>query len=164
MSKNTDKGRKGELAATAMFSNMGVHEKKIEVIRANKTNTPEGGVDIELECPHNLSTKLDDITTNGSSEIALSDSTISVRVQIKNYTKPINKTTMQGFVDDIDENPEFAEHWGGGGTRLTKGAKEVLHEARKVSTVKWYTAEDLDKIQSQYPQIPFSQINNNDSK
>ncbi len=51
MSKNTDKGRKGELAATAIFSNMGVHEKKIEVIRANKTNTPEGGVDIELECP-----------------------------------------------------------------------------------------------------------------
>ncbi len=67
---------------------------------------------------------------------------------------------MQGFIDDIEENPEFAEHWGGGGTRLTKGAKEVLHEARKVSTVKWYTAEDLDKIQSQYPQIPFSQINN----
>lgn len=162
MSKNSDKGRKGELAATAIFSNIGVHEKKIEVIRANKTNTPEGGVDLELECPHNLSTKLDDIAANGQSDIALSNSTIPVRAQVKNYTRPINKSTMQGFVDDIEQNPEFAEHWGVGGTRLTKGAQEVLSNTQKVSTVKWYTAQDVDRIQSQYPQIPFSQINDDD--
>lgn len=162
MSKNSDKGRKGELAATAIFSNIGVHENKIEVIRANKTNTPEGGVDIELECPHNLSVKLDDIVENGQSDIALSGSTIPVRAQVKNYTRPINKSTMQGFIDDIDQNSEFAEHWGLGGTRLTKGAQDVLAEARKKAVVKWYIAPDVDKIQAQYPQISFSQINNND--
>ena len=69
---------------------------------------------------------------------------------------------MQGFIDDIDQNSEFAEHWGFGGTRLTKGAQGVLAEARKKAVVKWYTASDVDKIQSQYPQIPFSQINNDD--
>lgn len=162
--KNSDKGRKGELAATAIFSNMGVHENKIEVIRANKTNTPEGGVDLELECPHNLSVKLDDIATNGMSDIALSKSTITVRAQVKNYTRPINKSTMQGFVDDIDKNPEFAEHWGLGGTRLTKGAQEVLNEANKKAPVKWYTAQDVDRIQAQYPQIQFSQINGTEEK
>lgn len=161
MCNNSDKGRKGELAATAIFSTIGVHERNIEVIRANKTNTPEGGVDIELECPHNLSAKLDDIAANGRSDIALSNSTIPVRAQVKNYTGPINKSTMQGFVDDIDKNSEFAEHWGIGGTRLTKGAQEVLAGARSKAVVKWYTAQDVDKIQSQYPQIPFSKINDN---
>lgn len=159
MSKNSEKGRKGELAATAIFSNIGVREKNIEVIRANTTTTPENGVDIDLKCPHNLSKKFDDIVESGSSDIALSNASIDVRVQVKNYTRPINKTIMQGFVNDIPKNPEFAEHWGVGGTRLTKGAKDVLEAANKIAPAKWYTAEEFTRIQNQYPEIPFSEIN-----
>lgn len=162
MSKNSDKGRKGELAATAIFSNIGVHESNIEVVRPNTTNTPENGVDLILKCPHNLSKKFDEIVKSGSSETALSSAKIDVRVQVKNYTKPINKTTMQGFVDDIAKNPNFAEHWGVGGTRLTKGASEVLANANKTAPAKWYTALEFAMIQSQYPEIPFSKINNDE--
>jgi hypothetical protein len=159
MSKNSEKGRKGELAVTAIFSNIGVHEANIEVIRANTTTTPENGLDIALKCPHNLSKKLDEIVVNGKSETALSNAQIDVRVQVKNYTKPINKATAQGFVDDIPKNPNYAEHWGIGGTRLTKGAQEVLDKANKVAPVKWYTAPDIAKIQSQYSEISFTDIN-----
>jgi hypothetical protein len=162
MSKNSDKGRKGELAATAVFSNIGVHEKNIEVVRANTTNTPENGVDLALTCPHNLSQKLDEIVKNDNSDMALSNAKIDVRVQIKNYTKPINKTVMQGFVDDNAKNINFAEHWGVGGTRLTKGAQDVLDKANETAVTKWYTALELTKIQSKYPEIPFSEINNDD--
>ena len=159
MSKNSEKGRKGELAVTAIFSNIGVHESGIEVIRANTTTTPENGVDLALKCPHNFSKKLDEIVANGKSETALSSAQIDVRIQVKNYAGPINKATAQGFVDDISKNLNFAEHWGVGGTRLTKGAQEVIEEANKVAPVKWYTAPELTKIQSQYPEIPFTNIN-----
>jgi hypothetical protein len=162
MSKNSEKGRKGELAVTAIFSNIGVHEANIEVIRANTTTTPENGVDLALKCPHNLSKKLDEIVADGKSETALSNAQIDVRVQVKNYTKPINKAAAQSFVDDISKNQNYAEHWGVGGTGLTKGAQEVLEEANKVAPVKWYTAPALAKIQSQYPEIPFTDINDGD--
>ncbi|SFN39890.1 hypothetical protein [Xenorhabdus japonica] len=159
MSKNSEKGRRGELAATAIFSNIGVHEKNIEVVRANTTTTPENGVDLALKVPHNLSTKLDEIVEIGGSNIALSSAQIDVRVQIKNYTKPINKSTMLGFVDDISKNLEFAEHWGIGGIRLTKGAQQVLENAKEIAPVKWYTATGFAKIQAHYPEIPFTDIN-----
>lgn len=159
MSINSEKGRRGELAVTAIFSNIGVHEPGIEVIRANTTTTPENGVDIAIKCPHNLSVKLDEIKSNGISNIALAKSQIDVRVQVKNYTRPINKATAQGFVDDISKNRNFAEHWGAGGTRLTKGAQEVIEEANKIAPVKWYTAPELAIIQVQYPALPFTEIN-----
>ena len=162
MSNNSDKGRKGELAATAIFSNIGVHEKNIEVLRANTTNTPEKGVDLTIKCPHNLPQKFDEIVKNGASNIALSNTQIDIRIQVKNYTKPINKATMQGFVDDISKNPSHAEHWGIGGSRLTKGAQEVLDNAQQIAPTKWYTAPEFTKIQSQYPELPFSEINNNE--
>ena len=162
MSKNSDKGRKGELAANAIFSNNGVHEPNIEVVRASTTNTPENGVDLALTCPHNLSNKLDDIVENGESNIALSKAKIDVRVQIKNYTRPINKTTMQGFMDDIEKNPEFDEHWGVGGTKLTKGAQELLADGKKKAPVKWYTSTEFEKIQAHYPAIPFTKLNEDD--
>ncbi|MBK3445845.1 hypothetical protein [Pseudomonas lactis] len=159
MSKNSEKGRIGELAVTGILSNIGVQEPSIEVIRACTTTTPESGVDIVLKCPHNLSQKFDDIVSNGSSEIALANSQIDVRVQVKNYSGPINKAVAQSFVDDIPRNQGFAEHWGVGGTRLTKGAQEVLEKANKVAPVKWYTAPDIEKIQAQYPPVPFTEIN-----
>lgn len=162
MSKNSEKGRRGELAVTGILSNIGVHEPSIEVIRANTTTAPENGVDIALKCPHNLSSKLDEIVSTGKSSIALANSQIDVRVQVKNYTKPIGKAIVQGFVDDIQKNQNFAEHWGVGGTRLTKGAREVIAEANKVAPVKWYTAPELVKIQTQYPAIPFTEINGDD--
>ncbi|WP_323971771.1 hypothetical protein [Aeromonas hydrophila] len=159
MSKNSEKGRKGELAVTGILSNIGVHEPSIEVVRANTTTTPENGVDIALKCPHNLSQKLDEIVNCGSSEIALANSQIDVRVQVKNYSGPINKAVAQSFVDDIQKNKNFAEHWGVGGTRLTKGAQEVLGKANEVAPVKWYTAPDMERIQAQYPAVPFTEIN-----
>lgn len=164
MSNNSEKGRKGELAVTAILSNIGVHEPGIEVIRANTTTTPESGVDIILKCPHNLSTKLDEIVSTGKSEIALANSQIDVRVQVKNYTKPINKAVAQDFVNDIPKNHNFSEHWGVGGTRLTKGAQEVLKEANKLAPVKWYTAPEVAKIQTQYQEILFTDINYSDKK
>lgn len=159
MSINSEKGRRGELAVTAILSNIGVHEPGIEVIRANTTTTPENGVDIAIKCPHNLSAKLDEIKSNGISNIALANSQIDVRVQVKNYTRPINKAIAQGFVDDIPKNRNFAEHWGVGGTRLTKGAQEVIEEANKIAPVKWYTAPEFAIIQAQYPALPFTEIN-----
>lgn len=162
MSKNSEKGRKGELAVTAIFSNLGVHEPSIEVIRANTTTTPEGGVDIALKCPHNLSQKLDEIVARGESTTALSNAQIDVRIQVKNYTKPINKAVAQSFVDEISKNPAYAEHWGVGGTRLTKGAQEVIDGASKIAPVKWYTASDIAKIQANYPALPFTDINDDE--
>jgi len=159
MSKNSEKGRKGELAVTGIFSNIGVHEPGIEVVRANTTTTPENGVDIALKCPHNLSQKLDEIVSNGSSGIALANSQIDVRVQVKNYSSPINKAVAQSFVDDIQKNENFAEHWGVGGARLTKGAQEVIEKANEIAPVKWYTAPEIARIQEQYPAIPFTDIN-----
>ncbi|HGS6409638.1 hypothetical protein PO655_10490 [Klebsiella variicola] len=159
MSNNSEKGRRGELAVTGVFSNIGVHEKNIEVIRTNTTTTPENGVDIALKVPHNLSTKLDQIVETGSSNIALSNTQIDVRVQVKNYDTPINKSVMQGFISDIAKNPEFAEHWGVGGTRLTKGAQQALHGAQAIAPVKWFTNTDFAKIQANYPEIPFTNIN-----
>ncbi|WP_133243596.1 MULTISPECIES: hypothetical protein [unclassified Simplicispira] len=164
MSKHSEKGRKGELAVTGILSNIGVHEPSIEVVRANTTTTPESGVDIALKCPHNLSQKLDQIVSNGSSEIALANSQIDVRVQVKNYSGPINKAVAQSFVDDIQKNQNFSEHWGVGGTRLTKGAHEVLEKANEIAPAKWYTASDIEKIQAQYPAIPFTRINSIDEK
>lgn len=164
MSKNSEKGRKGELAVTGILSNIGVHEPSIEVVRANITTTPESGVDIALKCPHNLSQKLDQIVSNGISEIALANSQIDVRVQVKNFSGPINKAVAQSFVDDIQKNQNFSEHWGVGGTRLTKGAHEVLEKANEIAPVKWYTAPDIVKIQAQYPAIPFTEINSIDEK
>ncbi|MCG9115909.1 hypothetical protein LH428_08610 [Laribacter hongkongensis] len=164
MSKNSEKGRKGELAVTGILSNIGVHEPGIEVIRANTTTTPENGVDIALKCPHNFSKKLDEIVASGKSETALANSQINVRVQVKNYSKPISKAVAQGFVDDISRNQDFAEHWGVGGTRLTRGAQEVLAKANEVAPVKWYTASDFAKIQAQYPAIPFTDINCDDGE
>lgn len=159
MSKNSEKGRKGELAVTGILSNLGVHESHVEVFRANTTTTPENGVDLIIKCPHNLSVKLDDIVLHGSSEIALANSKIDVRVQVKNYSGPINKATAQSFVNDIATNQNFSEHWGVGGTKLTKGAEDVIVEANKIAPVKWYTATDMVKIQAQYPAIPFTDIN-----
>ncbi|MFC4727218.1 hypothetical protein [Coralloluteibacterium thermophilus] len=159
MSKNSEKGRKGELAVTGILANIGVHESNIEVVRANTTTTPESGVDIALKCPHNLSQKLDEIVSNGSSETALANSQIDVRVQVKNYSGPINKAVAQSFIDDIQKNKNYAEHWLVGGTRLTKGAQEVLEKANEVAPVKCYTAPDIEKIQIQYPAIPFAEIN-----
>ncbi|WP_422098869.1 hypothetical protein [Variovorax sp.] len=128
MSKNSEKGRKGELAVTGILSNIGVHEPSIEVIRSNTTTAPENGVDIALKCPHNLSQKLDEIVSGGSSEIALANSQIDVRVQVKNYSVPINKAVAQSFVDDIQKNNNFAEHWGGrwneANKRCTRGFKK----------------------------------------
>jgi len=164
MSKNSEKGRKGELAVTSILSNIGVHEPRIEVIRANTTTTPENGVDIALKCPHNLSSKLDEIVSTGKSDIALANSQIDVRVQVKNYQRPISKAVAQGFVDDISKNQHFAEHLGVGGTRLTKGAQEVLAKASEVAPVKWYTAPDFVKIQAQYPAVPFTDINCDDGQ
>lgn len=163
MSKNSEKGRRGELAVNGILSNIGVYERGVEVIRANTTTTPESGVDIALKCPHNLSLKLDEIVNIGKSEIALANSQIDVRVQVKNYTKPINKATVQSFVNDIQRNPEYAEHWGIGGIRLTKGAKEVITEANKIAPTKWYTASDFTKIQNHYPPKPFDAINDDDT-
>ena len=164
MSKNSEKGRKGELAVTGILSNIGVHEPNIEVVRANTTTTPESGVDIALKCPHNLSQKLDEIVSSGSSETALANSQIDVRVQVKNYSGPINKAVAQSFVDDIQKNQNFAEHWGVGGTRLTKGAQEVVKKANEIAPVKWYTAPDIARIQTQYPAIPFTEINGTGNK
>jgi len=164
MSENSEKGRRGELAANAIFSNIGVYEPRIEVIRANTTSTPENGVDIAVKCPHNFSAKMDEIIQNGSSSMALANTQIDVRVQVKNYSSPINKATMQGFVDDIPKNPTFGEHWGIGGKYLTKGAKDVLREANKTAPAKWYTAEDFEKVQSQYPALPFTTINEKEPK
>ncbi|MBK1694954.1 hypothetical protein CKO09_09405 [Chromatium weissei] len=164
MSKNSEKGRKGELLVTGVFCNIGVHEPSIEVVRSNTTTTPENGVDIALKCPHNLSAKLDEIVRIGKSAIALANSKIDVRVQVKNYSKPISKGVAQGFVDDISKNQNFAEHWGIGGTRLTKGAQAVLAKANEVAPVKWYTAPDFVKIQNQYPAIPFTEINADDDE
>ncbi|MEA9786471.1 hypothetical protein VDF90_04240 [Xanthomonas campestris pv. raphani] len=159
MSKSSEKGRKGELAVTGILSNIGVYEPSIEVVRANTTATPESGVDIALKCPHNLSQKFDEIVSTGSSKIALANSQIDVRVQVKNYSGPINKAVAQSFVDDISKNQNFSEHWGVGGTRLTKGAQEVLEKANEVAPVKWYAAPDIEKIQAQYPAVPFTEIN-----
>ena len=164
MSNNSEKGRKGELAVTAILSNIGVHEPRIEVIRANTTTTPENGVDIALKCPHNLSNKLDDIVSSGKSEIALANSQIDVRIQVKNYANPISKAIAQGFVDDISRNKNFAEHWIVGGTRYTKGAKEVISKANQEAPVKCYTAHDMAKIQANYPEIPFTKINCDDGE
>lgn len=50
------------------------------------------------------SLKLDEIVNIGKSEVALANSQIDVRVQVKNYTKPINKATVQSFVNDIQKN------------------------------------------------------------
>lgn len=163
MSKNSEKGRRGELAVTGILSNVGVYERGVEVIRANTTTTPESGVDIALQCPHNLSAKLDEIIEKGSSEMALGNSKIDVRVQVKNYTKLINKPTAQSFVDDIKRNPEYAEHWIVGGTGLTKGAKEVMTEANKIAPTKFYSASDFTKIQNHYPPKPFDMINDEDT-
>jgi len=161
MSSNSEKGRKGELAVTSVFSTMGIYEPKIEVIRDSTSNTPDNGVDLALKVPHNLSSKLDQIAGSGTSDAALSNTSVNVRVQVKNYPdKPINKPTMQGFVNDINKNLNFDEHWGIGGTRLTKGAQEVLEEAKKIAPVKWYTIPEFSRIQAQYPEVPFSEINN----
>jgi hypothetical protein len=160
MSKNSDKGRKGELAVTAIISNVGVHEPGVEVIRSSLTTTPENGVDLAIRCPHNLREKLDEIASNGDSKIALAkNSQIDVRIQVKNYDRPINKAVAQSFVDEIHTNPRFDEHWGMGGSRLTKGAREVLDKAQELAPVRWYTADEIDRIQDRYKPIPFTRIN-----
>jgi len=164
MSKNSEKGRKGELAVCAIFSNIGTHERNIEVIRDNKTCTPERGVDLVVFCPHNTSNKLDEIAEKGDSEIGLSNTEISVRVQVKNFSGAIGKATMEEFVEDSKKNPQFAEHWGVGGLRLTKGAKEVLENANKNVPTKWYTADSITKIQAQYPERPFVNLNDETPK
>ncbi len=158
MSRSSEKGRKGELAITSVLSIIGLHEKGIEVVRASTTNTPERGVDVALECPHNLSNKLDEIVEHGRSDIGLANSKIDVRVQVKNHAGPITKSVAQGFVDEIEKNQHFSEHWGVGGTRLTKGAQEVLAMANLSAPVKWYTGPDVVKIQSHYPPLPFTSI------
>lgn len=162
MSKNSEKGRRGELAATGIFSNIGVREKKFEVLRTSETTVADDGVDIIVKCPHNTAEKFNEIVDKGSSDIALSSTQIGVRVQVKNYSKPITKAVAEGFVEDIEKNSDFDEHWLIGGTRLTKGAKEELDKSKNKAPIRYYSNEGFTKIQSQYPAIPFSEINDID--
>lgn len=159
MSKNSEKGRRGELAVMGVFANVGLHEKNVEVLRDGKTTSPDGGVDISMIVPHNLSVKLDEIVSSGSSEIALSNANIDVRLQVKNYTRPISKATMDGFIEECATNEKYGEHWGAGGPNLSKGAQKSLDEGKKLYPVKWYTASDIAQIQANYPAIPFTEIN-----
>jgi len=164
MSENSEKGRRGEHAGMALASTIAIYEPRIEVKRTSTTNTPENGVDFEVICPHNLSTKLDQIAQTGKSDLVLSNSLIQARVQVKNHSGPITKAIMDGFIQQCATNPKYDEHWGMGGVRFTKGAKESLEAGQQRHSVKWWLTDDLAAIESKYPAVPFGRINDALSK
>lgn len=105
-------------------------------------------MDLELKVPHNTGERLERIARHDPVIPEPSNTKISVRVDHKNYDKKISKPIAKKFVDDIDKNPNVAEHWLTGGGGLTKGAKDELNSAP--APTRYFSQDDIDTISSYY--------------
>lgn len=143
-------GKKGEAKMAEILAKIAQKEEKVDFTKPTFTNAPDNGVDFEIRCPHNIVEKFTSIIDGKESDMALSNSTIDIRVDHKEYSKPIGKPTVEKFVKDISKNEKYAEHWLTGGDRLTAGGKKVLEEANKNSVVRYYSNDELNKINNFY--------------
>ena len=144
-------GKVGEAKMAQTLGKMSEIEDKVDFTKPSFTNAPDNGVDFELQCPHNYPEKLDEVIESGNSEQALSEKTIKVRIDHKEYKGKIGKATAEKFVNDCEKNEEYEEHWLTGGIGgLTKGAEKVLKEANKEHICRHYSQEEINKIDSFY--------------
>lgn len=145
-----NKGKKGEAKTAGILAKAAQIEDKVDFTKPTLTNAPDNGIDFEIRCPHNFPEKLNNIINGNESNNALSNTTIDIRVDHKEYDRPIGKATAQKFVNDIAKNENYDEHWMTGGKRLTAGAQEVIDDAKKKSVVRYYSNENLNQINNYY--------------
>lgn len=144
-----NKGRKGERdLLESLIHPMQRNGEDIDYRKPTFTNEPDDGVDLELKAPHNTGERLERIARGEPVIPEPSHSKILIRVDHKNYEKKIQKPIAQKFVDDIDKNPNDAEHWLTGGSGLTKGAQEVLDNAP--APTRYFSQDDINTINSYY--------------
>ncbi|CAA6820088.1 MAG: Unknown protein [uncultured Sulfurovum sp.] len=143
-------GKVGEAKMAQTFGKMAEVEDKVDFKKPSFTNAPDNGVDFELQCPHNYTEKIDEIIKNGTSEQQLSTTTITIRIDHKEYKGKIGKATAEKFVKDCDKNEGYDEHWLTGAKGLTTGAEKVLKEANKDFICRHYTQEKINTIDNFY--------------
>ena len=157
--KKDDKGKKGERDFIKTMFKMEEVGEDIDLKKPTYTNKPDGGLDIEVKCGHNIGEVFNAIINEKNIIPHLSDKKVKVRVDAKNYGGAIGKPVAQKFVDDCEKNPQAAEHWLVGGERLTKGAKAVIDENEHVC--RYYNQEDINKVDNYY-QNQLDNINENE--
>lgn len=157
-------GKIGEAKFAITVSKMAQVEDTIDFRKPSFTNAPDEGMDFQLKAPHNISEKLQDIIEGKEHVSKLSNTDIKIRVDHKEYEdRKIGKAIAEKFVDDIEKNPDNAEHWLTGGKGLTAGAKNVLQNADGV--VRHYSIEDINKIDNYYQnELENRNINENDEE
>lgn len=143
-----NKGKKGEAQLLGIFSTIMEVEANVDVVRGTFTNEPDNGVDLKVKAPHNIAEKFKDILEDNEKKQVLSNTKILIRIDHKEYEKPIGKAVVDKFVGDIEKNPEYAEHWLTGGPRLTNGAEKVLKNASK--PCRYYSSDDINKLKNYY--------------
>ena len=147
--RDKNKGRKGErkLLEDTIFK-MQRNGEDIDYRKPTYTNEPDDGLDFELKAPHNTGERLEAVARHKDIIPPPSNTKINIRVDHKNYDKKIGKPIAQKFVDDIQKNPNDAEHWLTGGNGLTKPAQEVLSQAQE--PVRYFSQRDIDTISNYY--------------
>lgn len=146
--KNDDKGKKGERDLIKTIFKMEEAGEDIDIKKPTYTTEPDGGLDVEMKCGHNIGELMDAIIQDKEKMPILSQTKIKVRVDAKNYKGTISKPIADKFVADCEKNPQAAEHWLVGGTRLAKGAKEVIEDSEHVC--RYYCQEDINKVDNYY--------------
>ncbi len=146
-----NKGKVGEAKTAQTLAKMAEVEDKVDFTKPSFTNAPDNGIDFELQCPHNLPEKLNEIIKDGKSEQALSKRTVKIRIDNKAYKGKIGKATAEKFIKDCDKNDDdYDEHWLTGAEGLTKGAKKVFDEANKEHVCRHYSQKEVNKIDNFY--------------
>lgn len=159
MRKMEDRGKKGEREVVQTVFKMQQLGEDIDIKKPTYTNEPDNGLDIELQCGHNIGEAWNAIICDANKIPVISDKKIKVRIDVKNYNGVISKPVAQKFVDDCKKNPQVAEHWLVGGERLTKGANDVMDNSEHVC--RYYNQEAMNKVDNYY-QNQLDNINLND--
>lgn len=147
--KDKNKGRKGErdFLENIVFK-MQRNGEDIDYIKPTYTNELDNGLDYELKASHNTGERLKAIAERKEIVPPPSNTKINIRVDHKNYDGKIGKPIAKKFIDDIQKNPNDAEHWLTGGHGLTSGAQKVMNQAQEPA--RYFSQEDIDAISDYY--------------
>ncbi|HED4455614.1 TPA: hypothetical protein R4345_001783, partial [Pasteurella multocida] len=106
-----------------------------DLIRPSTTNTADGGADLILEHTTNNLDEMLSISKGTIDDFSSPQNDnspkIKTRIDVKAYeNRKIPKSVAEKFIGDIKLNPDCDAHLLMGGDGLTKGAQEVIDNAR----------------------------------
>ncbi|HHE3508035.1 TPA: hypothetical protein ACPDKD_001355 [Pasteurella multocida] len=135
MSSEEKKGKDKELEVTSTLSRLAINNPNSDLIRPSTTNTADGGADVILEHTRNNLDEMLNIAKGTIDDFSSpqNDNTpkIRTRIDVKAYeNRKIPKNIAEKFIGDIKLNPDCNAHLLMGGDGLTKGAQEVIDNAK----------------------------------